>query len=418
MAVSHPTDRTGAPPRQFESELLRLCHLAGDLDALMKDLTGYFARVTGCEAVGIRLGSEGDFPYYTTRGFSDDFVRAERSLCTRTAAGDVERDAAGHPELACMCGNVICGRVDPSKPFFTAAGSFWTNSTSELLATTTEADRVRTRNRCGGEGYQSAALIPLRSGTRTFGLVQCNDHQAGRFDASAIAELEHLADYVAIALARFDVEDSLRHAKEMYRVVADQTYDWELWVEPGDRVIYTSPSCERITGHPVEAFLRDPGLRRRLIAPEDVDAWDRHRVECHLAGVGGTATFRLVRPDGESRWVDHVCRPVFDAAGHLSGIRGSNRDVTDRHRAEEARDMALAAQEHLVRELKEALARVKTLRGFIPICAACKKIRDDAGYWQAVEVYVHDHTEAEFSHGLCPACAERLYPGITDETER
>jgi len=62
-------------------------------------------------------------------------------------------------------------------------------------------------------------------------------------------------------------------------------------------------------------------------------------------------------------------------------------------------------------ELKEALNNIKTLRGLIPICAACKKIRDDEGFWQEVEVYVRDHTDAQFSHGLCPDCAQRLYPG-------
>jgi AmiR/NasT family two-component response regulator len=62
------------------------------------------------------------------------------------------------------------------------------------------------------------------------------------------------------------------------------------------------------------------------------------------------------------------------------------------------------------KELEEALSKVKTLRGLLPICASCKKIRDDQGYWQQVEVYVRDHSEAEFSHGLCPDCAKKLYP--------
>jgi PAS domain S-box-containing protein len=62
-------------------------------------------------------------------------------------------------------------------------------------------------------------------------------------------------------------------------------------------------------------------------------------------------------------------------------------------------------------ELKEALGRVKTLSGFLPICASCKKIRDDKGYWSQVEEYISLHAEVEFSHGLCPACSERLYPG-------
>lgn len=66
------------------------------------------------------------------------------------------------------------------------------------------------------------------------------------------------------------------------------------------------------------------------------------------------------------------------------------------------------------RELQEALEKVKTLRGLLPICASCKKIRDDQGYWQQVEVYVREHSEAEFSHGLCPDCIKKLYPEFLD----
>lgn len=61
-------------------------------------------------------------------------------------------------------------------------------------------------------------------------------------------------------------------------------------------------------------------------------------------------------------------------------------------------------------ELQEALDKVKTLRGLLPICSSCKKIRDDQGYWHQLEAYIRDHSEADFSHGLCPECARRLYP--------
>ncbi len=61
-------------------------------------------------------------------------------------------------------------------------------------------------------------------------------------------------------------------------------------------------------------------------------------------------------------------------------------------------------------ELQAALARVKTLRGLLPICASCKKIRNDQGYWQQVEVYIRDHSEADFTHGLCPECLIKIYP--------
>ena len=74
-----------------------------------------------------------------------------------------------------------------------------------------------------------------------------------------------------------------------------------------------------------------------------------------------------------------------------------------------------AEREKLIRELQEALAKVKTLSGFLPICMSCKKIRDDKGYWEQVEVYIRDHSEAEFSHGICPECFKKLYPDETLE---
>jgi hypothetical protein len=65
----------------------------------------------------------------------------------------------------------------------------------------------------------------------------------------------------------------------------------------------------------------------------------------------------------------------------------------------------------MISELQEALATVKTLRGLIPICAWCKKVRDDQGYWSQVEVYVRDRSEAEFSHGICPDCKKKFTAG-------
>ncbi|MFH1148494.1 MAG: PAS domain-containing protein [Pseudomonadota bacterium] len=86
-------------------------------------------------------------------------------------------------------------------------------------------------------------------------------------------------------------------------------------------------------------------------------------------------------------------------------------DVTDRHRAEEERD-------RLIKELQDALATVKTLSGLLPICASCKKIRDDAGYWTQIETYIRNHSEAEFSHSICPDCAEKVYQEIRQLKER
>jgi hypothetical protein len=78
----------------------------------------------------------------------------------------------------------------------------------------------------------------------------------------------------------------------------------------------------------------------------------------------------------------------------------------------ERRKQVEKEKEVLIKDLQQALSEVKTLRGFLPICASCKKVRDDAGYWQQIEKYIQERSQARFSHGICPECAERLYPEL------
>jgi CheY-like chemotaxis protein len=78
------------------------------------------------------------------------------------------------------------------------------------------------------------------------------------------------------------------------------------------------------------------------------------------------------------------------------------------------RKQAALERERLIGELKAALAQVKTLSGLIPICAGCKQIRDDQGYWTQVEGYIQQHTDAKFSHGMCPACIQKWYPELEE----
>ena len=71
----------------------------------------------------------------------------------------------------------------------------------------------------------------------------------------------------------------------------------------------------------------------------------------------------------------------------------------------------------MIHELQEALLKVKTLSGLLPICASCKKIRDDKGYWNQIEGYISEHSEAQFSHSICPECARKLYPELYKDEE-
>jgi|WetSurMetagenome_2_1015567.scaffolds.fasta_scaffold00250_25 PAS domain S-box-containing protein len=101
--------------------------------------------------------------------------------------------------------------------------------------------------------------------------------------------------------------------------------------------------------------------------------------------------------------LDRYSAPVLGKDGKNYGRIWAFRDITERRRAAEER-------ERLISELQQALSKVKTLSGLLPICSSCKKVRDDNGYWNQIEVYVRAHSEAEFTHGLCPDCAKKLYP--------
>jgi PAS domain S-box-containing protein len=117
--------------------------------------------------------------------------------------------------------------------------------------------------------------------------------------------------------------------------------------------------------------------------------------------------FETVRVGKDGRLVEvlETISPIRDPAGEVTGASSVARSIT--RRKEEERE-----RQRLIQELTEALARVKTLSGLLPICSSCKKIRDDAGYWQQLETYIARHSQAEFTHSLCPDCAPRFFPEL------
>ncbi len=129
---------------------------------------------------------------------------------------------------------------------------------------------------------------------------------------------------------------------------------------------------------------------------------DVHRKTSEGSTVNRLET-RCTRKDGSQIDVSLTLSPIRMPDGRITGASTIVRDITERKRAE-------AEREKLLAELSQAMKEVKALSGLLPICAGCKKIRNDNGYWQQVEIYIQEHSEAEFTHGLCPECMKRLYP--------
>ncbi len=195
---------------------------------------------------------------------------------------------------------------------------------------------------------------------------------------------------------------ALAKSETNFRTVADFAYAWEYWLAPEGNMKYVSPSVEKITGYPPQRFLADPEFLKTIMV-DDPEGLLHRQLHEDLQHRDDELDFQIRTAGGEVRWLHHISRPVYDQTGTFLGRRASNYDITPEKLAEQEKD-------ELLDELRAALEKVQLLSGFLPICANCKKIRDDSGYWNQIESYVAKHSEAVFSHGICPTCAKKLYP--------
>lgn len=223
-----------AAQQRLSADILHALNRGGDLRSMVGDVLRTLQQATKCDAVGLRLRQGEDWPYYEQSGFAEAFLKEENFLCARRGDGAIIRDALGRVTLECTCGLVLAGRTDPAMPCFTADGSFWTNRSTDLLALAPEADpRTHPRNTCIHTGYQSVALIPLRSGTEIIGLLQLNARRAGAFTLALIHAYESLADKISLALKRVQVEaerarlfeELTEKNKELERVLYAASHD-------------------------------------------------------------------------------------------------------------------------------------------------------------------------------------------------
>jgi hypothetical protein len=229
----------------------------------------------------------------------------------------------------------------------------------------------------------------------------------------------NLKRFVARVVARLRLLEQMEGPWMPY-LAAWQPPVEEIWHE------YSPPALVALLGCPADAVAA--GLRQRVVdrrvyrwsegqtaVSKDVQPRDRlsdgrHILRAQALAQGAEeAVYRLALDDGRHVWLKDQARLITFPEHGVCLSLGSLTDVTKEMRAEERCEMLIA-------ELQAALGKVRTLSGLLPICSACKRIRDDQGYWKQIEVYIRSHSEAEFSHGLCPECARRLYPDLIPDT--
>lgn len=180
----------------------------------------------------------------------------------------------------------------------------------------------------------------------------------------------------------------IQFEQERFRIVANYSLDWEVWFDESGILKYNSPSCKRITGYSTDTIHNFFEFMRLILHPNDLVNWKSYVSNIHLMKSGSPIEVRIINPKGELRWLHLICQKISSEPEGFLGYRGSLRDITER---------------------KEAENNISILKGLLPICSFCKKIRSDQGYWERIEDYIRDHSEAEFTHSLCPPCAKKEY---------
>ncbi|MBA4389444.1 MAG: hypothetical protein C0399_00695 [Syntrophus sp. (in: bacteria)] len=212
-------------------------------------------------------------------------------------------------------------------------------------------------------------------------------------------------------IRREQIEKALKESEERYKRLFESVTDYVYTVKVEDgRPVSTTHgiACQKVTGYTAEEYMSDTELWYRMIHGADqgivIEQVNRIFTGEHIS----TVEHQIIHKDGSTRWISNTPVPHYDENGRLIAYDGIITDITKRKKIEEER-------EKLILELKDAISKIRTLKGLLPICSSCKKIRNDAGYWEQMEVYVRDHSEADFTHGICPECAKKLYPEFYKE---
>jgi len=221
----------------------------------------------------------------------------------------------------------------------------------------------------------------------------------------AVIELQHNREQLEAIVGERTAElrrtyDMLKEREILFHNMFDMNSAVMYLLNPDTgRIIEVNRAALEFYGYPQEGMGTMDIYAINQLGKEDIDV----NMKLAISGRQRIFEYRHRMANGDIRHVEIHSSPI-DYKGEKI-LFSIVHDITDRKMAEEER-------EKLIIELKEALADVKTLSGLLPICASCKKIRNDGGYWEQIEQYISDHSEAQFSHSLCPDCVEKLYPGL------
>ena len=216
-------------------------------------------------------------------------------------------------------------------------------------------------------------------------------------------KVSRMIEYTLDITKRKHAEEALRESELKLRSVTESAKDAIISADKNGIIISCNKASQNLFGYEKQEILGQP---LTVLMPESfIESHKRamaHHVKTGESRIIGQTMELAGLTKGGLEFPLELSISTWTVGGEIY-YTGIIRDISKRKQIEEERNQ-------LIKGLQDSLAKIKTLSGMLPICASCKKIRDDKGYWNQIETYLREHSEAEFSHGICPECAQKLYP--------
>ncbi|MCE1247743.1 MAG: PAS domain S-box protein, partial [Firmicutes bacterium] len=316
-----------------------------DLSELSHKIVNILQKWTECASVGLRFRDGYDYPYLAAVGFSDEFYMCENFLCLKDSFGNILKDENGLPQIGCLCGIVISGKTDPSKPYFTKHGSFWSNGITKMMNSLTEQEKSGLRNRCPEEGFESVLLIPVKISNECYGLLQIADTKSMAFSKDKIEQLERVAGIIATGLAERLAEQALEENRRFLSQIIGSSPIPQFVIDTNHTVTHWNRAMAEYTGIKPEDIIGTDGHwqvfykeKRPLVADLILDGqkqvlYDRFG-EVYKPSTLKEGTFEGLEffPDlgKKGRWLNFTVAQIKNEYGKIVGVINSLEDVTDK----------------------------------------------------------------------------------------
>jgi len=287
---------------KLSNQILNRLDKSGKKIEEIKEILFLIKKYIDFEAVGIRIKEKDHYPYYETNGFPPRFIKKGNHICKNHKS--INNKKIRVEDYECMCGEVISGKTNPTLPFFTKEGSFWTNNLPELIKNNpNNIKKTFTRKECINSGYESVALIPIRTNSEIIGLIQINDKRKNIFSKEIIRTLEGIGFSIGIAFARDKAVKELEISERRYNLAqkAANIGSWDWDITTGELI--WSEKIEPMFGFEKGKFEGTYEAFLNCVHPDDREYVVKSVNDCLYNKKKYAIEHRIIWPNGDIRWV-------------------------------------------------------------------------------------------------------------------